>query len=347
MKKVGILTYHHAINYGANLQAYALWQSVKKQGYDVEFIDYRPVSALKNYFMNRYFWQNLIKSRKLDNFLVYHTKLGKSRTYHKSDLKQKYFNYDIIISGSDEVWNINSFRGYDPAYFLDFINQGSSLKISYAASFGSTVTLGLYREKISQLLNQFTYISVRDANTLNLVTEECNCKAIQVLDPTFLADYSQVISPVKEERAYLLIYGFKLNEVEEKLVKLLAKNMGLMIVSIGFYSPIADKNLVNIGTEQWLGYFQKATYVLTSFYHGTIFSIIFKKPFVALSRGDKTIKVHDLLNDLDLENRIFYQTSDINKFVNQNLEINYQHIINNLAKKVLLSRKFLMEALNG
>lgn len=39
--KIGILTFHRAINYGAVLQCYALSEVLKKMGHDVFVIDYR------------------------------------------------------------------------------------------------------------------------------------------------------------------------------------------------------------------------------------------------------------------------------------------------------------------
>lgn len=123
MKKVGILTYHHAVNYGATLQGYALWQTVKKLGYDVEFIDYRPTKAIKSYFVNRYLIKNLIKSVKIDNFINRYAKQTNFRVRHKSQLEHKLLDYDTVIVGSDEVWNINSIRGFDKAYFFDFVKD--------------------------------------------------------------------------------------------------------------------------------------------------------------------------------------------------------------------------------
>lgn len=347
MKKVGILTYHHAINYGATLQGYALWQTVKKLGYDVEFIDYRPVKAIKSYFLNRYLISNLIKSVKIENFLHHHAKQGTIKAYTSSKLKENKLNYDIVIVGSDEVWNINSIRGFDTSYFLEFIRNQKTIKMSYAASFGSTKTLGKHTEHISHLLNQFDSISVRDSNSLNLVRNECNCEATKVLDPTFLADYSDIISENNHQEEYLLVYAFNLSLEEENIIKFLSENKSLKIISIGYYNKIAHKNLVNVSTEEWLGYFKGASYIVSSFFHGTIFSIIFAKPFTTLSRGDKSIKVTDLLRDLGLEKCIFSAKLDIQDFSDKNSSIDYTEVYEKLSTKISLSREFLVEGLHG
>lgn len=40
--KIGILTFHCAVNYGAVLQAYALQEILRSLGHEVYVIDYRP-----------------------------------------------------------------------------------------------------------------------------------------------------------------------------------------------------------------------------------------------------------------------------------------------------------------
>lgn len=40
--KIGIVTWHHNPNYGGLLQAYALQETIKKLGYNPEFVNYRP-----------------------------------------------------------------------------------------------------------------------------------------------------------------------------------------------------------------------------------------------------------------------------------------------------------------
>ncbi|AFY50747.1 Polysaccharide pyruvyl transferase [Nostoc sp. PCC 7524] len=349
MKKVGILTYHHAINYGANLQAYALWKTLKNHDYEVEIIDYRPAKAIKQYFFGSNFLSHLIKAPKVENFLTNKTKLSKPTVYTRSNLLKQNFDYDVLITGSDEVWNINSFRGFDPAYFLDFMSQSRISKISYAASFGSTTTLGSYQEEIKKLIQQFDYVSVRDSNSLNIIQEECKSKAIQVFDPTLiLDDYSEITSNIKYDKKYLLIYGYILNSLEENLVKSLAKLKNLSIISVGCNNKFADKNIVVASIGDWLGYYKQASYVVTSFYHGAIFAVIFRKQFTVLERGNKSIKVNDLLESIGLENRVFSSgNANVNEFIEKNSEIDYSSKIDKLSAGISLSKTFILEAVNG
>lgn len=344
--KIGILTFHHTTNYGATLQAYALFQTIKKQGHHVEIIDYQPYKAVKTYiktlYFNPHFLSNAVKSWKMRKFLHSQIQLSPNRCYTRKGLKKWEQAYDIVICGSDEIWNINSFRGFDTSYFLDFVNSQKTRKLSYAASFGFTTTLGKNREKVAELLKEFKAISVRDSNSLRIVEEECQQSATKVLDPTFLIDYTKIISQPKITD-YLLIYG-GLSKEDETYVKKAAKAEGLKIVSVGYPSRIAQINLVGIGPEEWLGYFAKASYVFTSFYHGAIFSIIFRKPFTVFGRQDKMSKVQDLLKDLKLENRIV--KNSLPAWEEQKINIDYDVISSSVEKAIEKSKTYLFEALN-
>lgn len=345
--KIGILTFHHTTNYGATLQAYALFQTIKKQGHNVEIIDYQPYKAVKTYiktlYFNHHFLSNAVKSWKMRKFLHSQIQLSTNRCYTRKGLKNWEQAYDIVICGSDEIWNINSFRGFDTSYFLDFVNSQKTRKISYAASFGFTTTLGKNREKVAELLKEFKAISVRDSNSLRIVEEECQQSATKVLDPTFLVDYTKIISQPKINDDYLLIYG-GLSKEDETYVKKAAKAEGLKIVSVGYPSRIAQINLVGIGPEEWLGYFAKASYVFTSFYHGAIFSIIFRKPFTVFGRQDKMSKVQDLLKDFKLENRIV--KNSLPAWEEQKINIDYDVISSSVEKAIEKSKTYLFEALN-
>ncbi|HEY9604177.1 MAG TPA: polysaccharide pyruvyl transferase family protein, partial [Allocoleopsis sp.] len=312
--KVGLLTYHHTTNYGATLQAYALMKVIKSQGHEVEFIDYHPyrlgIAYLKHLYLNkcfryRYFIDNTIKLWKMRRFVRSHMSLSPQKFYTSSSLHRANLNYDLVICGSDEIWELEKTIESIPlgknlclSYLLDFIDNSRTRKASYAASCGATKTFGDYREKISQLLQDFDAISVRDANSLRLLREEYGIQATKVVDPTFLANFTELIPSRPIAKRYILVYGSLLQE-EENYVKAVADAEGLEIISLGYPCSVANTNSIDIGPEEWLGYYSQASYIFTSFYHGIIFSIIFRKPFTAFIRSlkgdDKSSKVNDLL----------------------------------------------------
>jgi Polysaccharide pyruvyl transferase len=346
--KVGILTFHHTTNYGATLQAYALAWAIRQQGHSVELIDYRPYKAIQKYFMSLYYLNshcisNLAKSWRMDQFLNSKMTLSAGRCYQQKALKQWSQRYDLVICGSDEVWNINSFRGLDTSYFLDFVDAKTTRRASYAASFGFTTSLGKDRSTIQKLIQQFDAIAVRDHNSLRIVEEECGAQAIKVLDPTFLADYGD-ITELPQHRDYVLVYG-GINEKQSAYVKALAEQQSLMIIAIGYPCKVAHINLPAVSPGQWLGYFQQASYVFTSFYHGSIFSILFKKPFTVFSRADKSVKLKDLLGDLELESRLV--TEDAIASSNSTLtDVDYDAVYSRLAPLLQQSKAYLADILS-
>ncbi|PSN14676.1 polysaccharide pyruvyl transferase family protein [filamentous cyanobacterium CCT1] len=344
---IGILTFHHTTNYGATLQAYALSRFIQDQGHDVEFINYQPEKAVKVYNDTLYFRArkreitgNLLKDLKMRWFVKKRMKVGKCVYSDSHSLKKAHFNYDAVFVGSDEVWNINSFRGYDTSYFLDFLSS-KTRKISYAASFGSTISLADQKEAITDFISDFDRISVRDSNSLNLIQSECKANAEKVLDPTFLIDFEQIANKPKSKEC-VLIYG-KIPEPLTASVKKVSTKLNLPIVSIGYANGIADANLLGVSPEEWLSCFSKANYIFTSFFHGTIFSILFKKPFTVFSAEQKKAKLTDLLTDLDLNDRIHSSTckNDIDFS-----SIDYKLVFERVEEKRLTSKKFLLESLS-
>ncbi|WP_218081578.1 polysaccharide pyruvyl transferase family protein [Anthocerotibacter panamensis] len=336
--KIGILTFHHGENFGSLLQAYALSQVLNQEGYCCEFIDYRPYRALLYYLKDIYLtprcWVYGEKSKNMRKFIAEHFPLGEKIYYTQEELKSFKNPYDLIICGSDEIWNINSIRKFDPIYFLDFLEHYNIPKVAYAASFGSTNGLGAHRERIAGYIKNFDHLAVRDSNSQRLLEKELGRTSIKVLDPTFLVDFTPIIRRPKAE-GYILVYG-RLKFWQRQQVQRFARDQNLKIVAAGYFFAGADLNALAVGPEEWLGYFSQAVYVFTDHYHGVIFSILFKKSFTLFPRARKENKIQDLLHDLGLEDRTQSST-----------EIDYQPIYQKLAQAIATSRTYLKEVLHG
>ncbi|ODH00812.1 hypothetical protein A4S05_31515 [Nostoc sp. KVJ20] len=364
--KIGIITFHHVDNYGATLQAYALWNFLNSQGYDVEIIDYRPTKIAWIYFrsllpikrvkininenkkirINEKSFINISRAWKMRRFLLSNLKLSNRKVYSKKGLEYYEDKYDVIICGSDQVWCLDSFRGYNSSFFLDFVNNTTTRKISYAASFGNTIKLGDFQKEIYTLINQFQSISVRDSNSLKIITNECEKDAVKVLDPTFLINYDALKRPPKIKDQYLLLYIQSDMETEEEyFIKLLAEEKNLTIVSVGKYNQLAQINLEAASPKEWIGLYSQASYIVTNTYHGAVFSIIFKKLFNVFVPNDKSNKVTDLLIDLGLQNRIFSDQLKYQILSKQIFDIDYKTVHEILESKILESKKYLVEAI--
>ena len=277
--------------------------------------------------------------------------LSNEKTYKKTGLEKFANKYDVVISGSDQIWHTqNKFRGgFNSSFFLDFLKRKETKKVSYAPSFGQTKDLGLDKPLISKLIGQFDRISVRDSNSVRLIEQECDRTAIKVLDSTFLNDFSELKSTTKIDKEYTLLYSLKsyTTEQEEKIKSLIAsilKLKDLLIVSLARPCKIADKNIIYLDSEEWVGYFKKASYVITSSYHETIFPIKFRRPFTVFTQPNN-IKIKDLLKDLDLENRIIDHENTC-LLVEQSEAINYVLVYTIIENKIEQSKQYLIEAID-
>ncbi len=343
--KIGILTFHHVENYGSLLQAYALQEILQQWGHQVAFIDYRPYRALVYYVRDLYLTPHLFayseKARKMQRFAVaYLPRSGK--TFHtRYALGRSFFDYDLLISGSDEIWNFNSIRKFDPTYFLDFSRSDAIPKVSYAASFGETADLASYRSRICSLLKQYNHLSVRDENSLQLV-HSCQLSVEKVLDPTFLVDYQKLLKP-SAAKDYVLVYG-RLHPAQRAYVFQFAKRRQLPVVAAGYFCKGAEQNLLNLSPEEWLGYFAGASHVFTDHYHGAIFSLIFRKSFNVFLRQRKRYKVKDLLMELRLSNRLV-PADDFQKAVTEKIE--YEAVDQYLTPAISASRNYLLRVLQS
>ncbi|RCJ23302.1 hypothetical protein A6S26_01740 [Nostoc sp. ATCC 43529] len=352
--KIGILTFHHVTNYGATLQACALWTFLNSQGYDVEIIDYRPLNIVWKYLRPliplkkpEKVLVNIPRAWKMRRFLLSYMKLSPKKFYDKKGLEYYRDKYDVVICGSDQIWCLDSFRGFDSAFFLDFVNKETTRKISYAASFGNTVKLGNYHETICNLIDQFQTILVRDSNSANIINNECNQKAIKVLDPTFLIKYDAIKTSPKIPGKYILLYFHAAIEPEEEeFIKSLAKSENLTIVSVDEPNKIAQINLESASPQEWVGLYSEASYIVTNTFHGTIFSIIFQKPFNVFLRSEKQNKVTDLLRDLNLEHRIFFVKEKPQPSHKEIFDIDYESVSKILESKIMQSKQHLLQAIS-
>lgn len=325
--KIGILTFHRAQNYGAILQTYALQQFLRREGHEVEVIDYRPEYIEQSYSfipINNYqthtvgIWLKLF-IRDLLLFPLRCIRRNKFRSFMKRNLmlsSKVNFNsipskYDVYIVGSDQVWNKEITVDYDDVFFCRFHFCKDNRKyISYAASLEpSTLTeadLSLLYDK----LKQFDAISVRESSIINYL--QIDYKGIyNVLDPTLLMDthfWDRITEIPHSHNRYIVLYQARYNRALSCLVQQIANEMGCDVVEMSAWTlPISKiwRKGMAASPEEFLGFIKNAELVINTSFHGTVFSILYEVPFyyVLLSDGwdERSLS---LLRDLDLMNRV-------------------------------------------
>lgn len=332
MLKVGIITFHRAINYGAVLQTYALSKYLRECGYDVQVLDYRCKAIEDSYkvkfALNAYSIKRLLlspfssgKKKKFYHFLdenIPHTK----SLYTYDELCETANEFDFIITGSDQVWNSQWTYG-DEAYLLNFCKDEQ--KVSYAASIGKSNVSDEEKEQLQKHLQRFKSISVREQTGKDLLDSllqkdiSVNCDPVALLSKEKWTDVA--VSP--NEKNYILIYMLVKSDSLMNAAIEYGKKTGKQVLLINDNLrrdyPVVYKR--NIAPEEFVGLFCNADCVFTNSFHGTMFSIIFEKEVhieLQKYKGAPNSRFTDLLKRLEMEDCVF-ETPEID----ENKEINY------------------------
>ena len=343
--KIGILTFHWATNYGAILQAYALQTYLKGQGHDAEIINYRPA---RNIFLQRLTWikngewGNFGKENKLETFRKKYLTVSKKKYSSNKDLQNMKDTYDLILCGSDQVWNF-SFIQYAEAnkrtysYYLDFVG-GQTKKAAYAASFGCNKIPFEYQQDICSQLNTFSHISVREKTAQGMV-QELGLKAQVVVDPTLLLDVEKYKDFCTETEKKQGLFIYKLHNNQTLLTQTEKYLAGTMPFSY------ADKNTT---LETWLQAIKAAALVLTNSFHGVVFSILFQTPFISVlvEGSDMNDRITTLLSSLGLQERIVteYDEKSIERI--RNMPIDWEDVARKLKVLRGESEDYLSSVIN-
>lgn len=249
--------------------------------------------------------------------------------------KVKELHVNSFIVGSDQVWR----PSYNPNisnYYLDFLKGCNGIKkVAYAASFGvDEWEYGKGQTKKFRALAQlFNQVSVREKSGVDLCRTFLNVQARQVVDPTMLLskeDYLKVIdcASVPQRQG---IFTYLLDDSIEKS-RLTAQVEQALHLKVFNNQPRAfegssSRNLddyVVPPVEGWIKAFDQAAFVITDSFHGTVFSIIFNKPFLAVVNKQKgASRFHSLLDLLGLQDRLVDEDCifDIN-LLNQGVDYN-------------------------
>ena len=366
MKKIGILTFHKAHNYGAVLQMFALSRIVGKNN-NVEIIDYYLKKIYSNYRVIRPFSKNPFKAFKnlIEDLKYYKYKKRRYNAFEnfinkKFILTEEYKNkkqleagiesINILITGSDQVWNPRIVGELSDIYTLNF--ETKATKISYAASVGENKFIkdnpDLYKEKISQI----DYISVREEDTKNELKKIIDKNIEVVLDPTLLLTKDEWNTELKklnqEKEKYILAYVVEPNIEFVKIVNKLSQKTDLKVIHFGLKNPGFDnvlKSAYTKGPFEFINYIKNAEYVVATSFHATIFSIIFNKKFFIIPHKKTGSRVTNLLSKLEIRDRVYYSVEEFERInykfntdwdkVNQILEKEREKSLNWLKKSIL------------
>lgn len=327
--KVGILTLPNSDSYGATLQMYALYKTVRDLGYDSEIINYH------NHYMKMLRHTTRANSRILGiNWLKHkalkllHCRMHRSFRKFESEKMIKYpqkafsdkkklgdigKRYDAVICGSDQVWNPN-ITDSDTSYFLDFCGP-TTARISYAPSFGVEKLPEIFDVKVKNELKKFSYLSVREETGYRLVYELTHQESRVVLDPTLLVDSTDwtkhEICHHSATGDYILYYTVRGSDSLWQFCTNLARKHNLKILRIGsnfirknFEQKDGIEYVCDVSPGEWLYLMHHAKYIMTNSFHGVAFAINYRKNFFVEFSSLTNSRLSHIISMLGLENQI-------------------------------------------
>lgn len=386
MKKIGIITkYYNSANFGGLLQSFALTNYLRANGYNAFQICFdeknndkkiaesnlikrfselsfkEKLSAIKRKIkniINRYltilFLKNKNKLRR-QAFIDFRHKIPHSlRVYNRNTIREVNSEADFFITGSDRVW---SEKTIGDEYYLTFVE--SARKISYAASLRANTLDSKQKASISEILNGFDAISVREKDTVTLLSDICEKLVHFVLDPSFLLPRSEWDKIADEDIfdcsfKYIFCYFLGDDISNRRLVKRFAKAKKLKIITLPFSKEtfniadffFGDSRLTDVTPNRFLSLIRNAEYVFTDSFHASVFSLIFHRQLFIMPRAemkDSGTRIESLISIAGIEER-FYRKANIKTLLSQD-EIEYPAVEDRIQNYRKQSCDFLREAL--
>ena len=338
--KVGIVTFHTAINYGAVLQALALQETLSSLSDSVEIVNYESdeVVAIYHPFSLRKYkrlfrnsvrgvvrslasdllhgWRVMRKNRNFQKFFKAHYRMSEVSYRAPVELSEATVKYDACFAGSDQIWNPDITRGFDSVYFLNFGHK-NMIRASYAASIGRDSFSEEESAILKQELERFDAISLRERSAVDVVAPLCAVAPVISLDPTLLLTAEQWNRKLKkgspQKGRYIFVYELYQNPELKKIAEAVSKKHKLPIVTVNMKKTYEGEVAAygTAGPEDWVALLAGADFVVTNSFHGTAFSINFSKQFVTVLGKKRNSRVLDLLSSLGIKNRAVFNYDDL------------------------------------
>lgn len=372
--KIGILTVHRLPNWGSAMQGYALQKIIESLGHECECINYtypnpwhikrgswkRPSTKLKTKIAILLGIRAHSKFSLIEKFVK--KEIKESRQYSTfEDIHSNPPQYDIYVSGSDQIWNWKTVRG-DSTFMLDFVPDGKK-KIAYSSSFSVNYIPENLQGMYKDLLSKFSAISVRENNGSRLVKELIGKEAPVVLDPSLLLDkkhWGKLATKAKWKQkmpdkfilSYMLGYTYNPKPAMAKLLEKLQSIYQCPVIPLGNNNELFNGEVFSmlksqeIGVYEFLWLISHATVVATSSFHGTAFAVNMGTPLISLveKENQEDDRIPSFLKSVGLEKNLVTVSTNFNNLI---LNGKYQadEIQNNLMRMREESKFFLRKNL--
>lgn len=356
--KIGILSMQEVKNYGSFLQAFSLKKNIETLGHECSFVNIMPGRQIGDFRLGKLHKLQLLVERlwgwdfvrRFKSIWQFQTRFSKEFLPYlgvKNDATIGH--HDIVVIGSDEVFNCaqKTWFGFSPQLYGEGLD--SDKVITYAASFGATTVemlqkLGL-KDEVARMLGNLNRISVRDENSRDTVVSLIGREPLMHVDPVLIYDFSAYVPKERHRSDYIIVYSYpgRISDTKEIVaIQRFAKKRGLRLLSIGHYFPWCDDVVVPTPFEV-LGWFRDAAYIVTDTFHGSVFSIKYNKKFCTIVRDMNKQKLTWLLRQFGLEKRMVTDLNQLEKTVEA--EIDYRPVNDMIKIEVARSKTYLRENL--
>ena len=346
-KRIGIIGYWFATNYGGVASYYSLYNNLKKMGY-YPFLVENPY-----YYTDRegidVFSRNFFKEQKVEL----------SSPYNLDNLDKLNQEANTFVLGSDQVLTRSSIQAFGKLFLMEFANDNKK-RIAISASCGGDNLEGIgdLLDYIKKQLLCFSKISIREFAGLNVIREKFGVKADFMIDPIFLTSREEYIQIGKMEKNKPYILAYILDPSDDKREGILRisewMNMDVKIVLDGRkFTHEKNKELMNLphltlpelDFPQWMNYYINASYIITDSFHGTAMSLILNKPFVSFVNYKRGYpRFQTLVKLFDIGEHLINNSSELLKEkVFQNL--NYKVINQKIEEYGREARRWILSAL--
>ena len=374
MKTIGIITYHHYYNYGTMLQALALQEKVEQLGYQAELIDFKQDNSLSRYEMLKLRIKRMpvyIKERKkyraladsrekikeknelFEQFYKTYLHVGKKKYTTTQQLMENPPVYDGYVVGSDQTWN--PFVANSPeAFFLPFV-ENKSKKGSYGPSLAVKSLSDEKEKEYRKKLSNFSFLSCREQDGAQLLSRITQKEVKCVLDPTLLLsakEWGKYCEFEIPKEPYILVYFLGEKSEHRRAVEKIQKLTNWKIISLpAAYLEMENNDYKKVwgGPKEFLSLIRGAALICTDSFHGTVFALLFEKPFFVFERvsqkgyGNMNSRINTLMKTFDLQDHIVSNKMD---FSFTKMEWNYSSVREILNEKRAEAKEYLIDAMS-
>lgn len=355
--KIGIFTFHRATNAGANLQAFAFQHFLVLNGFNSEFVDYIPNSEVSHETVIKkvaHTFKSLInpKSRKItkkaQKYEAFQKKflcISDEKYCGDNSILNKKLDYDVLISGSDQIFNLSLSKN-SIAYYLPF-NYG--YKFSYASSFGRENISDEEKNAIIKYLPSFDDVSFRETSGYEIVSQLNHLtKKNIVVDPVFLIDVSEweKFTKTTERKKFIFAYIMEASEAIQNTLEWIYTKFPELNVFILYGSncklklSFKHKILSIVDPIDFLSLVKNSEFNVTNSFHGLALSLIFRKKVYCCAHTSRNTRINNLLAIIHQEHKLITNTTNDFSFVDSNYDKS------DLENMISFSRNYVLNNLN-